>query len=296
MERCCIPLTATLAALHADSGLEGERAKVPKQRCLATIVDLGLDGGDVALLLAPLAEDGPERVGDELPFDAAVVRARAAGPAGRTHPAGRALLAGHGPGAAARRLVQRPLTGRLRVATGRGSGTPESGQAVIRSPARWSRRGRGWRVPAPLQCWRHPSLLAHEQGGAGPASARPRGSAPVHPYAHPARDGARRAVAVTARHARWPHRSATHRSDGIGSGSRGVAGSRSAPAAWRLFSISPIMIVAGRRAAGPLGLRTVAARSAAAKALIRRRDKVTGPTGPRHGQRAGRRVSSSGLI
>jgi hypothetical protein len=114
--------------------------------------------------------------------------ARAAGPAQRTHHAGRALLAGHGPGGAARRLAQRPLTGRLRVASGRGSGIPESRQAAIRSPARWSRRGRGWRVPVPVQCCRHLSVLAHEQGGAGPASARPRGSAPVHPHAHLARD------------------------------------------------------------------------------------------------------------
>ena len=74
----------------------------PKPRCeltppaWRTIVDLGVDDGDVALLLALLAEDGPERAGDELPVDAAAVRGWAAGPAQRTHHAGRALLAGHG--------------------------------------------------------------------------------------------------------------------------------------------------------------------------------------------------------
>ena len=104
----------------------------------------------------------------------------------RTTPAG---LCWPGTEATARRLVQRSPTGRLRVATGRGLGIPESRQAVIRSPARWPRRGRVWRVPVPLQCCCHPAgLLAHEQGGAGPASAQPRGSAPVPPYAHPAGD------------------------------------------------------------------------------------------------------------
>ena len=49
-----------------------------------------------------------------------------------------------------------------------------------RSPARWPRRGRGWRVPVPPQCCCDPAgLLAHEQGGAGRASAQPRGSAPA---------------------------------------------------------------------------------------------------------------------
>ena len=57
------------------------RTRAPTQRGLATIVDLGVDEGDVALLLALLVEDGPERAGDELPADAAVVRAWAAGPA-----------------------------------------------------------------------------------------------------------------------------------------------------------------------------------------------------------------------
>ena len=41
-------------------------------------MDLGVDDGDVALLLALLAEDGPERAGDELHLDAAAVRGWAA--------------------------------------------------------------------------------------------------------------------------------------------------------------------------------------------------------------------------
>ena len=83
-------------------------------------------------------------------------------------------------GAAAQRLVQPPPNGRLRAATDRESGIPESRPALSRSPARWPRRGRGWHVPAPLRCSCHPAgQLAHEQGGGGPGGARPPGSAPV---------------------------------------------------------------------------------------------------------------------